>query len=247
MGKLIDALHHTGRSGSGAIGFLGQGGGAKAKAVAIIASASEASAIADLVKAGADAIILPAEADLAAAKDAGVAVGVDARQAATMSSDALKALHEQGADFVLLAATAPVRALTEEVEHFDRALFIAPPTDDPLLIAFRALNVLDVEVGVLDLNLRAKDLAGLAVQDFARLRLLSESLRFPVILTLAEAPATDDVRTLARLGAQGVWIANATTADITRLRDELERVPKEKAPPPGIAGLTNPSSPTTGR
>jgi hypothetical protein len=242
MGKLIDTLQRAGRSTGGAIGFLGQGGGAKAKAAAIVVSAKESSDIAALVAAGADAVILPAGADLAGAKGAEVAVGIDARTAKTLSSDDLKALHEQGADFVLLAAEAPVRALTEEVEHFDRALLVAPPTDDPLLIAFRALNVLDVEVGVLDLQLRAKELSGLTVQSFARLRLLSESLRFPVIVTLAEAPAADDVRTLARLGAQGVWLADATAVDITTLREELERVPREKGPIPGIAGLTSPNS-----
>ncbi|MBA3826801.1 MAG: hypothetical protein H0X24_23265 [Ktedonobacterales bacterium] len=246
MGKLIDTLQRAGRSTGGAIGFLGQGGGPKAKAAAILVTASDVKSIAALVAAGADAVILPAGADLAGTKDAGVAVGVDARQAPTFTGDALKALHEQGADFVLLAANAPVRALTEEIEHFDRALLVAPPTDDPLLIAFRALNVLDVEVGVLDLQLRAKDLTSLTVQEYARLRLLSESLRFPVIVTLAEMPAPDDVRTLARLGAQGVWLADATPATITTLREELERVPREKTPVPGIAGLTNPGS-TAGR
>ncbi len=248
MGKLTEILHRAGRSSRGAIGFVGPAANAaKPKAAAIIVSAPSAEAAAALVKAGADVVILPADASFHKDASTEVAWGVDARAAQTLSEDELRTLHTQGADFVLLGVTAPVRTLSTEIDQFDRALFVPPPTDDPLLIGFRALNVLEADVAVLDLALRAKDLAGLTVQEFARLRLLSESLRFPVIVTLHDMPAADDVRTVARLGAQGVWLANVTAADVTRLREELERVPREKEPVPGIAGLTGTTGTPTPR
>jgi hypothetical protein len=243
MGKLTEILHRAGRSSRGTIGFVGQAANAaKPKAAAIIVTAPSVDEAAALVKAGADAVILPAGAELRDDISSEVAWGVDARTAKALTEDESRALHKQGADFVLLGVTAPMRSLSGEIEQFDRALFVPPPEDDPLLIGFRALNVLEADVAVLDLALRAKELAALTVRDFARLRLLSESLRFPVIVTLHDMPALEDVRTVARLGAQGIWLADAAAADVTRLREELERVPREKEPVPGIAGLTGTTS-----
>lgn len=242
MSKLTEILHRAGRASGGAIGFFGHTSNApKAKAAAIIVAAADGSEAAALVKAGADAVILPLGTVPGEALPAEAAWGSDARGAKVLSEDDLKALHEKGADFVLLPGTATVRALSADIDQFDRALVVPPPEDDPLLIGFRALNVLEVNVAVLDLALQAKDLAPLTIQDFARLRLLSESLRFPVIVTLAEVPAEADVRTVARLGAQGIWLTHATPADVTALREALERVPREKEPVPGIAGLTGTS------
>jgi hypothetical protein len=238
MGKLTEILHRAGVTRSGAIGFTGHtANAAKSKAAAIIVSAADATEAAALIKAGADVVILAEGADLQAAKGSEVAWGSDVRGAKSLAEDDLKALHERGADFVLVDASASMRSLSTHVEQLDRALFLAPPTDDPLLIGFRALNVLDVDVVVLDLALKAKELAGLTVKDFARLRLLGESLRFPVLVTLADVPAPEDVRTAARLG-DGIWLTSATPDAVTKLREELERVPREKGPVPGIAGLT---------
>ncbi len=244
MGKLIETLQRAGRSAGGAIGFVGKAAnGPKPKAAAIIVTAATVGAVEELVKAGADAVVLPADTDLTM-KTAEVAWGLDARGAKSLSVDDLKKLHERGADFVLVGATTPIRALTEDVEHLDRALVVAPPENDPMLLGFRALNVVDVEVGVLDLQLKAKDLAALTVQSFAQTRLLSEYLRFPVVITLAEMPAAEDVRTLARLGAQAIWLTNATATDVTKLREELERIPREKdAPATQGMGMTNGGSP----
>ncbi len=246
MSKLTEILHRAGVARGGAIGFTGHAANApKPKAAAIIVSAGDASEAATLIKAGADVVILPQGADLSAAKGSEASWGIDARGAKALSEADVKALHEKGADFVLLDATASMRTLGAQVEQFERALFIAPPSDDPLLIGFRALNVLDVDVVVLDLALKPKELAGLTVQDFARLRLLGESLRFPVLVTLADTPAPEDVRTAARLG-DGLWLASATPDAVATLRVELERVPREKGPVPGIAGLTGTTGNTPG-
>lgn len=246
MGKLTDILQKAGRSAGGSIGFAGKAANApKPKAAAIVVSATEATAVAALIKAGADAVVQTAEADGGGTKAIEVAWGIDARSAKALTVADLKALHERGTDFVVVGSHTPMRALTEEVEHLDRALVIAPPHNDPLLMAFRSLNVVDIEVGILDLQLTAKDLVGFTVEKFAQTRMLSEYLRFPVIVTLAEMPAAEDVRTLARLGVQGVWLTQATPEAVTQLREELERVPREKDPlaPQGIAGLTGGNSP----
>jgi hypothetical protein len=242
MSKLTEILHRAGRASGGAIGFFGHTTNApKAKAAAIIVAATDGAEASALVKAGADAVILPMGTEPGEALPGEAAWGSDARGAKALGEADLKALHVKGADFVLLPGTATVRALSADIDQFDRALVVPPPEDDPLLIGFRALNVLEVNVAVLDLALNAKDLASLTIQDFARLRLLSESLRFPVIVTLDEVPAEEDIRTVARLGAQGIWLANATPASVTTLREALERVPREKEPVPGIAGLTGTS------
>ena len=246
MGKLTEILQKAGRSYGGSIGFSGKSANApKPKAAAIIVSATDIDGVAALVKAGADAVLLSADADMTATKTPEVAWGVDARSAKTLAVADLKSLHERGADFVLVGTHTPMRALTSEVEHLDRVLFIAPPENDPLLMAFRSLNVVDVEVGVLDLQFKAKELANLTVEKFAQTRLLTEYLRFPVIVTLHEMPADDDVATLARLGIHGIWLTNATPEAVTQLREALERVPREKDPqaPQGIAGLTGGNSP----
>lgn len=241
MGKLTDILQKAGRSASVSIGFRGaSAGGAKLKAAAIVVSvAGGAEAIAAAVKAGADAIIVENEAITDAAKEAGVAWGIDARDAQKLTADDLKGLHERGADFVLLATTTSMRALGEPIEQMERVLVIPPPSDDPMLLGLRALNLVSVNAAVLDLQLSAQDLAALTVAQFAQLRMQCESLRFPVILTLRDIPTRDDIHTLARLGAAAIWLTNATPAAITQLREELERVPREKEGLPSMGGLMN--------
>ena len=229
MGKLVDTLQRAGKNTGSAIGFTGRAQSSnKPKAAAIIVTASADADVAALVKAGADVVVIPANAQSSAAKAAGVAWGIDARQHEKLNVADLRAWHEQGADFVLLPATVAVRVLSEPVEHLERALIIAPPQDDPLLIAFRALNLLEVDVAVLVLQLSAKDVANMQVPDFTRLRTLNETLRYPVILTVREIPASEDMHTLVRLGAQGLWLANATVATVTQFREALEQIPRDR-------------------
>lgn len=241
MGKLTDILQKAGRSANVAIGFRGAAaGGSKLKAAAIMVTVTSGSdAIAAAIKAGADAIIVENEAVTEAAKEAGVSWGIDARGAQKLTADDLKGLHERGADFVLLATTTSMRALGEPIEQMERVLVVPPPTDDPMLLGLRALNLVNVDAAVLDLQLSAQELAGLTVAQFAQLRMQCENLRFPVILTLRDIPAKEDMHTLARLGAAAIWLTAATPATITQLREELERVPREKEGLPGLGGLMN--------
>jgi len=239
MGKLIDTLHRAGKSTTPSIGFVGRSqSAAKTKAAAIVVEvdASE-QAIQDAVKAGADVLILPPHATYTAAEASGVAWGVKVTDAETITHADLKALHEKGANFVILPQTTPMRAINESVDHLERVLQVSPPTDDPLLVQFRTLNLIDIDVAVLDLRLTPKDLATLTIESFAKLRVLSETLRFPVIVTVQDIPTAEDVHTLVKLGAQGIWLTNATTPAIAQLRESLENVPREKDGAANVTGL----------
>jgi hypothetical protein len=240
MGKLTETLQRAGRASGGAIGFVGGGAAAsKPKACAIIVSVKGgADAVSAAIKAGADAVIVQEAGVATAAKDAGVAWGLDARNQAHLSVAHLRDVREQGADFVLVGGDAPFRALAETVEHLDRILVIPRPgADDPMYLQFRALNVVQADAAVLDLNLSASDLAQLTVNAFAQTRLLNEYLRFPVIISLREAPAAEDIVTLARLGASAVWLPNATSEAITKLCEGLENVPRDKENTPSVGNF----------
>jgi len=229
MGKLLDTLQRAAKSSNSAIGFLGRAATAsKPKAGAIVVTVgTDAAAVAAHLKAGADIVIVPIGTAVDAAKGAGVAWGVDARTSEKLTGAELRAIHEQGADFVLLPSTVTMRVVSEPIEHFERVLTVTPPKDDPLLLTFRALNLVSVDAAVLDLRLNARDLANMTVPDFTHLRTLCETLRFPKIITVQGVPATEDVRTLAHLGAAAIWMTNATPEEVGQLREALEQVPRD--------------------
>jgi hypothetical protein len=245
VGKLIDTLHRAGKAGGPSIGFginRSQTSG-KPKAAALIAdTAADEATMSAILKAGADALILPAAAETDAAKASDVAWGLDLRSQSVKNVDALKKLHEKGADFVLLSQSTSFRALNERIEHLERVLTITPPSDDPFLINFRAFNLVEADIAVLDLKLNARRLAELTVESFVQLRMYIETLRFPTIITLADEPAKDDFATLVRLGAQGIWLPGAKPEVITSMRVALENVPREKELPPSVSGLGGNSS-----
>ncbi len=228
MGKLIETLQRAGKPTSAAIGFTGRSPAAKSKAAAIAVTATSVDAIPALVKAGADIVCTPPKVDGTSAKEAGAVWGVDLRGSDDVTATTLKELHERGVEFVLMGQATGMRAMSEPIEGLERVLIVAPPAaDDPLRMAYRALNLAEVDAAVLDLGIMARDLATMTVERFAQTRALFETLRFPMLVTIADPPASEDVATLARLGAQGVWLATATPDVVTRLREDLERVPRE--------------------
>lgn len=232
VGKLVDILHRAGKASTASIGFAGRPQAAsKPKAAAIVASVGTEAGIDAVIKAGADIVVVPQGMKGDAAKAAEAAWGVDARRKERLSVADLRALHEQGADFVLLPQSVSMRVLSETVEHLERALIIAPPQDDPLLVKFRGHNLLEIDVAVIDAQLSAKELASMQIEQFVQVRQLSETLRFPTVLTVREMPAAEDIRTLARLGAQGIWVADAGADQIAQLREALEQIPRDKETP----------------
>jgi hypothetical protein len=85
--------------------------------------------------------------------------------------------------------------------------------------------------------LGARELAEMTVPRFTQLRTLFEYLRFPRIVTIRDVPEAPDVRTLTKLGAQGVWLQQATPDAVGRLRDALEKMPREKGETPSVGTL----------
>jgi hypothetical protein len=228
MGKLIDTLHRAGRSSGAAIGFLGRAQAAKPKAAAIAVAIAGAGGVEALIKAGADIVITSPDIEGLAIKHADAVWGIDARGLDKLAAATLKTWHESGADFVVFSQNTPMRALSEPIDGFERLLVVPPPAfTDAAMLAFRALNLAEADAAVLDVALSARDLAAMTVESFARAHMLCETLRFPVIVTVADAPAEEDVRTLARLGVQGIWLNAATPTAVTSLRESLERVPRE--------------------
>src|SRR5262249_19708200 len=127
----------------------------------------------------------------------------------------------------------------------DLVVEVPIPKEDLGLLLLRTENLLPAQVALLRAGLASADLASMTVADYARLRLASESLRFPVLLMLAEAPETAHVRTLVRLGVSGLVLpGTGLTAEqlgmqVKLLREQLEKTPArvEDRSPVAIGGL----------
>ena len=239
MGKLVDKLRQVGQGSGSGMGFLGPRTPAQAPrpaAVLVSLGAGDVAAAEAAVKNGADGIIVtrwkPGTelGKLHAAVQSSAVWGVEAGDART-GSDALKSAQEAGASFALIGQSAPARLLVESLDGFDYVVAVDPPSDDLGLVLLRAENLLPAQVALLQLRLSNADLASMSVGAFARLRLMCEGLRFPVLVTLAQAPDAAHVRTLVRIGADGIVLpgegvsASALGQQVQALREQLEKTP----------------------
>ena len=238
MGKLVEKLNSVGQSSGGGMGFFGRtrpaARSARAAAILVSLGATDAAAAESAVKSGADALIVTgwkSGADLAAIK--GAVGGTEAIWGVELSdaagNDALASAQEAGASFAILGSGAPARLLLEDIEKFDLVVTVDPPKDDLSLLILRGENLLPAQAAVLRTHFTDSDIASLTVQDFARLRLMFEGLRFPVLATLREAPAEANVRTLARMGSDGLVLPGGDAArlgkQVQELREALEKMP----------------------
>ncbi|HEV2460122.1 MAG TPA: hypothetical protein VGS80_17335, partial [Ktedonobacterales bacterium] len=242
MGKLVDKLRQVGQGSGSGMGFLGPRTPAQAPrpaAVLVSLGAGDVAAAEAAVKNGADGIIVtrwkPGTelGKLHAAVQSSAVWGVEAGDART-GSDALKSAQEAGASFALIGQSAPARLLVESLDGFDYVVAVDPPSDDLGLVLLRAENLLPAQVALLQLRLSNADLASMSVGAFARLRLICEGLRFPVLVTLAGAPEAAHIRTLVRIGADGIVLpgegvtASALGQQVQALREQLEKTPVDE-------------------
>ncbi|MEO7000244.1 MAG: hypothetical protein ABI068_00390 [Ktedonobacterales bacterium] len=242
MGKLIEKLQQVSQSGGGGMGFFGRAREAerKARPAAVLVSlgVKDVAAVEAVAKQGADAVIVtgwtPQSADLSAIKNALASsptiYGVEL--AANVSGDGvLKAAQEAGASFAVLPASAPARILYEEVEQFDRVVTLDLPGDDMGLLLLRTQSLLPAQVALMRLDMPSAALANLSVADYAKLRLVAESLRFPLLVVVKEAAEQEATSMLARLGVDGIVLAGAGMAAATlgaqvqAVREALEHTP----------------------
>ena len=101
------------------------------------------------------------------------------------------------------------------------------------MLLLRGQSLAPAQLGLLNASFGAGEIAHMSVADFARMRLVVESLRFPLLILLKEAIAAGDAVTLTRLGFAGVVLASQGTAEqigtqIQSLREALEQVPTPK-------------------
>ena len=259
MGKLVDKLQQVKQSSGSGIGFFGrsQAAAAKPRAAAVLVSlgAKDVAAAEAAVKAGADALLFTGwtpKSDLrafsSAAGTGNVLLGVWLAEGETGSYGTLKQVREAGASFAVVGTNASAHMLFEELDHFDRVVTLDAPQDDLALLLLRVQNLVPAQAALLRVGLNANAIARMSVAHYARLKLVVESLRFPVLATLDNAPETQSVPVLARIGFAGLVLPGAGVAadtlgsQVTALREELERTPisheeSESALLGGLVGL----------
>lgn len=243
MGKLLDKLQQVGQGSRAGFGFLpstnARSQAPRPAAVVVSLGAGDSALAEAAVKAGADGVLVTGwtpgadVSKIASALRGGDAVwGVECGgDASSYSENTLKQVQEAGAAFAIVGPSSPVRPLFDEIEKFDFVIAVDPPIDEMGLVRLRAQNLLPVSAALVRAPLGIVDLAKLTVVDFAQLKLLFESLRFPALVALREAPDAASVRTLIRMGADALLLpaagmsAEALATRVQSLREELEKTP----------------------
>jgi hypothetical protein len=269
MGKLVEKLEQVGQASGGGMGFLGrvqaQARAARPAAVLVTLRASDSAAAKAAAQNGVDGVIVvgwkpgsDVRALASALETSGAVWGVELADDLQRTDGMLAAVREAGGAFAMVAPTAPARILLEEAEKLDVVVMVDPPKDDLSRLLMRADNLLPAQVALLRARFTNAELAEMRVEDFARLRLVFEGLRFPTLVSLREAPAAEHVRLLVRMGSDGLVLpgegrgADAVGSDVRALREELERTPArpESGSTVAIGGLMTahePQLPQPGR
>ncbi len=265
MGKLIDKLQQIGRGGETGMGFARRSAGQPPRPAAVLVAlrSGDAGVAEAAAKNGADAVVITdwtpktdVSAITAALASGGATTlwGVKVGEVEADASDTLKTARAAGASFAVVPATAPASVLFEDVDQFDRVVTLAQPEDEMALVLLRAANALPVQAAFVHLDVSAAALARLSVADFTRLKLIAESLRFPLLVALpaTETPDAAASAVLVRLGVDGVTLhgsgASAETvgAQVKAVREQLEKIPAPKDrndSPISVGGLMSASVP----
>jgi hypothetical protein len=254
MGKLVEKLHAVTQSSGNGMGFFGRPRGperaGRPAALFVAAPAEESAALATALESGADGVIItgwrPGARGLAAVTPALAAretvAGV--RIASDYQAGALKAAADEGASFAILDGSVAARALMEEVEKFDVVVTVTPPADDLGLLALRAVNLLPAQAVLIQADFSASGLARLSIGEFARLRLIWESVGFPSLVTVSGALEDADVRTLVQLGTDALVLSAGSVAAaevgqrVKALIAQLEKTPAPRARAESVSLLT---------
>jgi 2-methylisocitrate lyase-like PEP mutase family enzyme len=240
MGKLIDKLKQVGQGNGGSFGFFGRGQApsspARPAAVLVTLTVTDTAAAEAAAKAGADGIIIAGwkpSADVKAIKStlesANVLWGVEYSGGA--EEEVATAAQQAGAGFLLLGPEAQAAPLYDQPEQFDRVVTLSAPNSEMDLLLYRMANALPAQAALITLPVGMRDLPKQSVSDFARLALLSSSVRFPLLAVVDETPNLRAARTLVRLGFDGIVLtgvgasADQIAQQIQSLRADLEKIP----------------------
>ena len=241
MGKLVEKLQQVSQTTEGGFGFLRSRAAERAPrpaAVLVSLGARDVAGVEAAVKNGVDGVIVndwTPGVDLSAIKNAvasnSAVWGVAYSGKGDVPADALASLQASGASFAIIGSTAPARLLFAEVEQLDLAIEAEVPQDDLSLLLQRGQNLLPARVALVQSGLSNADLDRLTVNEFARLRLANEALRFPKLIAVNDAPQGANVRLLVRLGVSGIVLrgagvsAEALGTQVKELRETLEKIP----------------------
>jgi hypothetical protein len=245
MGKLVEKLHQVGQASGGGFGFAGRAASASRKprpaAVLVTLSSADIASAEAVAKAGVDGVLITGwtpGTDIGRLKSAllasGTLWGVE-YAGGSAGNGALAAAEEAGAAFVVIGPSAPATVLFDEVDQLDLVVSIEAPKDDLSLLLVRAENLLPAQVALVSLAGDSSSLGKLTVTEFARQRWIFETLRFPALVMLKEAPQAETIRTLVRLGADGLIIAGTGSKPETLARhvqalgEMLEALPAQKS------------------
>ncbi|PWT77079.1 MAG: hypothetical protein C5B60_03240 [Chloroflexi bacterium] len=245
MGKLVEKLHQVGQGSGGGFGFAGRAAASPRKprpaAVLITLNSADTAGAEAAAKAGVDGVLIAGwtpGADIGQLKSALVASGTlwGVEYAGGPARDGvLPAAVAEGAAFVVIGPSAPAAVLFDEVEQLDLVVTIETPKDDLSLLLVRSENLLPAQAALVSLTRDASSLGKLTVTEFARQRWVFETLRFPALVMLKEAPQADAVRTLVRLGIDGLIIAGTgakpetLAKQVQVLGEMLEALPAQKS------------------
>ncbi|MGO8946676.1 MAG: hypothetical protein ACLQUY_03220 [Ktedonobacterales bacterium] len=244
MGKLIEKLQQVGQTTTSRLGFMGRAAASARKprpaAVFVMQTAGDVASAEAVAKAGVDGILISGwvpNADIsrlkAALESSATLWGVEYTGGPAAES-ALHAAADAGAGFMLVRPTTPAATVFDEVEHIDLVVTVETPRDDLGLLLLRAENVLPAQAALVPLPQDSKPLDKLTISEFVRLRWVFETLRFPALVMVNEAPEADTVKALVRLGADGIILSGAgskpeTLANkVQALIEVLEAIPVQR-------------------
>lgn len=242
MGKLTEKLRQISQGSEGALGFLargrGQGSAPRPAAVLVTLRATDTASAEAVAKAGVDAVIITGwkpGVEVSAVKTAlesgGALWGVE--YAGGEDEEVAAAAEKAGAGFLVLGPDAPAIALYEQVEKFDRVLTLSAPRDEMDMLTLRMTNALPAVAALMALPVGMRDLPRQSAMGFARLAILGESLRFPLLALVDETPDAKASRALVRLGMDGVVLtgvgvgAEALAQSVKTVRADLEKIPPQ--------------------
>ncbi|HEX9037047.1 MAG TPA: hypothetical protein VF808_08675 [Ktedonobacterales bacterium] len=239
MGKLIDKLKQIGQGSTGSLGFAPRretGSAPRPAATLVTLRAGDVAAAEAAAKAGVDGIIVAGwkpganVSTLSGALDASHTLwGVEYEGAG--EDEPVKAALSAGAGFILLGEKAAVGALFDEAKNFDRIVTITPPLNEADFLTLRVMNALPAQAALVTLPAGVADLAGLNVAAFARLAIIAESLRYPLLAAVNDVPDYRACHALVRLGVDGIVLsgvgveAGTLAKQIRAVSADMEKIP----------------------
>lgn len=245
MGKLLDKLREIGQGTSAGFGFMSgarsQARAPRPAAILVALAASDSAQAEAATKNGADGIVLSGwkpGADVSKITkvigSSGAVWGVEYSGEGENAEGVLEKARDAGAAFAIIGPTTPASALVDEVEKLDLVVSVDPPTTELERVLLRAENLLPAQAVLVRAHFSTTDLARLTVADFARLKVIFETLRFPALVSLKDVPSPAQARLLVRMGADTLVLPGAGADTVTlgsqvkELREELEKTPARR-------------------